>query len=56
MRISSIALLEGGDADGLAEGEEITLKNWGNVKISKLDKNDSGEPSKIEPCVKDRFV
>lgn len=43
MRLSSVVLLEGGDADALAEGEEITLKNWGNVKISKIDKGDDGE-------------
>lgn len=48
MRLSSIALLEGGDADGLVEGEEVTLKNWGNVKIVKLDKDDGGEPSQID--------
>lgn len=45
MRVASIALLEGGDADGLAEGEEVTLKNWGNVKVTKLDKDDSGKSS-----------
>lgn len=45
MRLSSVVLLEGGDADGLAEGEEVTLKNWGNVKITKLDKDDGGESS-----------
>lgn len=43
MRLSPVVLVEGGDADGLAEGEEITLKNWGNVKITKLDKDGSGE-------------
>lgn len=43
MRLSSVALLEGGDADTLAEGEEVTLKNWGNVKIGKVEKDDEGE-------------
>ncbi len=43
MRLSSVVLLEGGDADALVEGEEMTLKNWGNVKISKIDKGDGGE-------------
>lgn len=43
MRLSSVALLEGGDADALAEGEEVTLKNWGNVKIKKVDKDATGE-------------
>lgn len=43
MRLSSVALLEGGDADALAEGEEVTLKNWGNVKIKKVDKDTTGE-------------
>eukprot|EP00752_Nemacystus_decipiens_P004043 g3702.t1 len=47
MRLSSVALVEGGDADGLAEGEEITLKNWGNVKITKLDKDDGGKVTKL---------
>lgn len=42
MRLSSVGLLEGGDADGLAEGEEVTLKNWGNVKMTKIDKDSEG--------------
>lgn len=43
MRLSSVALLEGGDADALADGEEVTLKNWGNVKIKKIDRDADGE-------------
>ena len=38
-----MVLLEGGDADSLAEGEEVTLKNWGNVKIKRVEKDDAGE-------------
>ncbi|CAM9889371.1 unnamed protein product [Ectocarpus sp. 6 AP-2014] len=47
MRLSSVALLEGGDADALAEGEEVTLKNWGNVKIKKVDKDATGKAVKL---------
>ncbi|CAM9482206.1 unnamed protein product [Scytosiphon promiscuus] len=47
MRLSSVALLEGGDADGLAEGEEVTLKNWGNVKVTKIDKDADGKVTKL---------
>lgn len=58
MRLSSVALLEGGDADGLAEGEEVTLKNWGNVKVTKIDKDADGALTR--PCFLDardsRFV
>lgn len=43
MRLSSVALLEGGDADTLADGEEVTLKNWGNVKVKKIDRDAGGE-------------
>lgn len=43
MRLASVVLLEGGDADTLVEGEEVTLKNWGNVKIGKIDKDAAGE-------------
>lgn len=38
-----MALLEGGDAETIAEGEEVTLKNWGNVKVTKVDKDPDGE-------------
>lgn len=43
MRLSSVVLLEGGDADNVAEGEEVTLKNWGNVRVDKVEKDDAGE-------------
>ncbi|CAN0244579.1 unnamed protein product [Pylaiella littoralis] len=47
MRLSSVALLEGGDADALADGEEITLKNWGNVKIKQIDRDAGGKATKL---------
>ena len=43
MRLAPVVLLEGGDADAVAEGEEVTLKNWGNVKVSKVEKDAAGE-------------
>ena len=43
MRLAPVVLLEGGDADAIAEGEEVTLKNWGNVKVSKVEKDAAGE-------------
>lgn len=43
MRLAPVVLLEGGDADAVAEGEEVTLKNWGNVKVSKIEKDAAGE-------------
>lgn len=45
MRLSSVALLEGGDADALADGEEVTLKNWGNVKIKTVVRDAGGKSS-----------
>lgn len=42
MRLSSVALLEGDDANEMRDGEEITLKNWGNVKISRIERGDGG--------------
>lgn len=43
MRLAPVALLEGGDAALIVEGEEVTLKNWGNVKVTKVDKDADGE-------------
>lgn len=30
--------IEGADAGTLSEGEMVTLMNWGNVKITKINK------------------
>ena len=35
---SSRVLLEGADAQTFTEGEKITLINWGNVVITKINK------------------
>ncbi|CAM9258053.1 unnamed protein product [Choristocarpus tenellus] len=43
MRLSSVALVEGDDANGIEDGEEVTLKNWGNVKVSKVDRDARGK-------------
>lgn len=43
MRLAPVVLLEGGDADKVAEGEEVTLKNWGNVRVNKVETDDAGE-------------
>ncbi|CAM9975917.1 unnamed protein product, partial [Laminaria digitata] len=47
MRLAPVVLLEGGDADAVAEGEEVTLKNWGNVKISKVEKDSAGKATRL---------
>ncbi|CAM9278404.1 unnamed protein product [Ascophyllum nodosum] len=47
MRLAPVVLLEGGDADSLAEGEEVTLKNWGNVKIKRVEKDDAGKATRL---------
>lgn len=43
MRLGSVVIIEGDDANIMTEGEEVTLKNWGNVRITKLERNESGE-------------
>ncbi|XP_039913329.1 bifunctional glutamate/proline--tRNA ligase isoform X3 [Hirundo rustica] len=40
---SSRVLIEGADADTLAEGEVVTFINWGNIIITKLNRNSSGK-------------
>lgn len=43
MRLAPVVLLEGGDAELMVEGEEVTLKNWGNVKVTRVEKDTDGE-------------
>ncbi|PFX18452.1 Bifunctional glutamate/proline--tRNA ligase [Stylophora pistillata] len=40
--------IDGEDAVTLSEGEMVTLINWGNVKITKINKNPSGGVKSIE--------
>ncbi|XP_009094640.1 bifunctional glutamate/proline--tRNA ligase isoform X3 [Serinus canaria] len=40
---SSKVLIEGADAETLAEGEVVTFINWGNIIITKLNRNSSGK-------------
>ncbi|XP_037989462.1 bifunctional glutamate/proline--tRNA ligase isoform X5 [Motacilla alba alba] len=40
---SSRVLIEGADAETLAEGEVVTFINWGNIIITKLNRNSSGK-------------
>ncbi|XP_063247136.1 bifunctional glutamate/proline--tRNA ligase [Prinia subflava] len=40
---SSRVLIEGADAETLQEGEVVTFINWGNVIITKLNRNSSGK-------------
>ncbi|XP_041332731.1 bifunctional glutamate/proline--tRNA ligase isoform X1 [Pyrgilauda ruficollis] len=40
---SSRVLIEGADAETLVEGEVVTFINWGNVIITKLNRNSSGK-------------
>ncbi|XP_030800487.1 bifunctional glutamate/proline--tRNA ligase isoform X6 [Camarhynchus parvulus] len=40
---SSRVLIEGVDAETLAEGEVVTFINWGNIIITKLNRNSSGK-------------
>ncbi|CAM9450199.1 unnamed protein product [Discosporangium mesarthrocarpum] len=42
MRLSSLVLVEGDDANQIEDGEEVTLKNWGNVKVTKVDRDAQG--------------
>nr|XP_003216035.1 PREDICTED: bifunctional glutamate/proline--tRNA ligase isoform X3 [Anolis carolinensis] len=45
---SSKVLIEGGDAETLTEGEMVTFINWGNIIISKINKNSTGKISSID--------
>ncbi|XP_005483059.2 bifunctional glutamate/proline--tRNA ligase isoform X4 [Zonotrichia albicollis] len=40
---SSRVLIEGADAETLVEGEVVTFINWGNIIITKLNRNSSGK-------------
>nr|XP_054484587.1 bifunctional glutamate/proline--tRNA ligase isoform X3 [Agelaius phoeniceus] len=40
---SSKVLIEGADAETLVEGEVVTFINWGNIIITKLNRNSSGK-------------
>ncbi|XP_068259281.1 bifunctional glutamate/proline--tRNA ligase isoform X3 [Nyctibius grandis] len=39
----SSVLIEGADAETLTEGEVVTFINWGNIIITKLNRNSSGK-------------
>ncbi|NXF95996.1 SYEP ligase, partial [Eubucco bourcierii] len=41
-------LIEGADAETLTEGEVVTFINWGNVVITKLNRNASGKIASID--------
>ncbi|KAM6128341.1 LOW QUALITY PROTEIN: bifunctional glutamate/proline--tRNA ligase [Pterocles gutturalis] len=41
-------LIEGADAETLAEGEVVTFINWGNIIITKLNRNSSGKIVSID--------
>ncbi|XP_014732387.1 PREDICTED: bifunctional glutamate/proline--tRNA ligase isoform X3 [Sturnus vulgaris] len=45
---SSRVLIEGADAETLAEGEVVTFINWGNIIITKLSRNSSGKIVSID--------
>ncbi|KAM8810152.1 bifunctional glutamate/proline--tRNA ligase isoform 2-T2 [Eudromia elegans] len=45
---SSRVLIEGADAETLAEGEVVTFINWGNLIITKLNRNSSGKIVSID--------
>ncbi|NXT73618.1 SYEP ligase, partial [Zapornia atra] len=44
----SRVLIEGADAETLSEGEVVTFINWGNVVITKLNRNSSGKIVSID--------
>ncbi|XP_010216482.1 PREDICTED: bifunctional glutamate/proline--tRNA ligase isoform X2 [Tinamus guttatus] len=44
----SRVLIEGADAETLAEGEVVTFINWGNIIITKLNRNSSGKIVSID--------
>ncbi|KAJ7415904.1 Bifunctional glutamate/proline--tRNA ligase [Willisornis vidua] len=45
---SSRVLIEGADAETLTEGEVVTFINWGNVIITKLNRNSNGKIVSID--------
>ncbi|XP_062427786.1 bifunctional glutamate/proline--tRNA ligase isoform X5 [Rhea pennata] len=44
----SRVLIEGADAETLAEGEVVTFINWGNIIITKINRNSSGKIVSID--------
>ncbi|NXC50694.1 SYEP ligase, partial [Penelope pileata] len=44
----SRVLIEGADAETLTEGEVVTFINWGNIIITKLNRNSSGKVVSID--------
>ncbi|XP_054248728.1 bifunctional glutamate/proline--tRNA ligase [Indicator indicator] len=44
----SKVLIEGADAETLTEGEVVTFINWGNIVITKLNRNSSGKIVSID--------
>ncbi|KFQ41391.1 Bifunctional glutamate/proline--tRNA ligase, partial [Nestor notabilis] len=44
----SRVLIEGADAETLTEGEVVTFINWGNIVITKLNRNSSGKVVSID--------
>ncbi|XP_075352566.1 bifunctional glutamate/proline--tRNA ligase isoform X3 [Mycteria americana] len=44
----SRVLIEGADAETLTEGEVVTFINWGNIIITKLNRNSSGKIASID--------
>ncbi|KAM6324331.1 bifunctional glutamate/proline--tRNA ligase [Aegotheles albertisi] len=44
----SRVLIEGADAETLAEGEVVTFINWGNIIITKLNRNSNGKIVSID--------
>lgn len=44
----SKVLIEGADAETLTEGEVVTFINWGNIIITKLNRNSSGKITSID--------
>ncbi|KFW12073.1 Bifunctional glutamate/proline--tRNA ligase, partial [Eurypyga helias] len=44
----SRVLIEGADAETLTEGEVVTFINWGNITITKLNRNSSGKIESID--------
>ncbi|XP_048579210.1 bifunctional glutamate/proline--tRNA ligase-like isoform X2 [Nematostella vectensis] len=41
-------MLEGEDAESLSVGDMVTLINWGNTKVSKINRNSKGKIESIE--------
>ncbi|XP_072436857.1 bifunctional glutamate/proline--tRNA ligase isoform X1 [Chiloscyllium punctatum] len=41
-------LIEGADAETLTEGEMVTFINWGNINITKINRNQGGKITSLE--------